>query len=460
VSRHPSIAAAACDVAGDESLQYPGRVAAGRPRLTNPRRILLGDADAFYVAIARLVDPEGAGRARYLIVGGRTRGVVCSASYEARAMGVRSAMPISRARRLCPQALCVPVPFALAGRKSKEIRAVLERFTPIVQAASIDEWYLDLTGTEALYGHRTLDAVARDIRRAVCDATGLVVSFGGGTSRLLAKLAVERAKPKPGTAATGVFVVPAGGEADFLATVALGDIPMVGPRFRTRLEALGLRTVPDVLPRTMADLERMLGQHGGRWLYERVRGIDGSHVAERDFAKSISREETFARDIADADQLETELVRLVTRLAADLRRHGLAARRISIKLRDADFRTRGASRTLPVPVVTDRAILNTGRALLAKLRAAKRTPSRLLGVALSGLEEPNIDTQLSLFDDAPAVEEETTRDRALARAVDRVRAKFGAAALGPARLTEPPTPATRRPSSARAGRQAGRERQR
>lgn len=170
---------------------------AERPSLR--RRILLADADAFFVAVARLVDPEGAGKAKLLIVGGApgSRGVVCSASYEARRHGVRSAMPISRALRLCPRAVCVPVPRGACGRKSREIAAVLKRFAPIVQGASIDEWYLDLTGTEGVYRGRTLEEVALAMRAAVLDETGLTVSFGGGTSRLVAKLAVELAKSKP-----------------------------------------------------------------------------------------------------------------------------------------------------------------------------------------------------------------------------------------------------------------------
>jgi len=146
------------------------------------RRILLADADAFFAAVARLVDPEGAGRARLLIVGGApgSRGVVCSASYEARQFGVRSAMPISRALRLCPDALCVPVPRAACSKKSREIAATLERFAPVVECASIDEWYLDLTGTERLYAGRTIEDVALAIRAAVLAETGLTVSLGGG----------------------------------------------------------------------------------------------------------------------------------------------------------------------------------------------------------------------------------------------------------------------------------------
>src|SRR5689334_2852368 len=177
-----------------------------------PRRILLVDADAFFVAVARLVDPEGAGKAPLLIVGGAagSRGVVCSASYETRKFGVRSAMPISRALRLCPDAMCVPVPRRACSAKHREIRDVLERFTPRVQGASIDEWYLDLAGTERLHGDASLATLAHRIRQSVAEATGMTVSIGGGTSKLVAKLAVERAKPKPGTGANGVHIVAPG----------------------------------------------------------------------------------------------------------------------------------------------------------------------------------------------------------------------------------------------------------
>ena len=214
-----------------------------------PRRILLADADAFFVAVARLVDPEGAGRARLLIVGGApgSRGVVCSASYEARRFGVRSAMPISRALRLCPGAMCVPVPRSACSMKSREIATVLERFAPVVECASIDEWYLDLTGTEGVYAGRTVEDVALSIRAAVQAETGLTISLGGGTSRLVAKLAVELAKSKPDRPTSGVFVVPNGDEEEFLQRFELGDLPGVGPKFRERLDRLGLRTVRDVV---------------------------------------------------------------------------------------------------------------------------------------------------------------------------------------------------------------------
>lgn len=402
-----------------------------------PRRILLVDADAFFVAVARMVDPEGAGKARLLIVGGApgSRGVVCSASYETRQYGVRSAMPIARALRLCPQAMCVPVPRGACGRKSREISAVLHRFAPIVQGASIDEWYLDLSGTEALYHGAPLDAVAHRIRDTVRAETGLSVSLGGGTNKLVAKLAVEFAKPKPGTAGNGVYIVPPGEEGRFLLQVPLADIPGVGPRLRDRLESMGLRAVPDVLAAGLPALERRLGERGGRWLFDRVRGIGSSEVVARERARSVSHEDTFAHDVDDDAALEVELVRLVTRVASDLRAKGLAARTISVKLKDADFRTRGASRTLAAPVVADRVILAIAREQLQRLRAARRTPARLLGVGLSGLGEGEDADQLLLFGEEPASDtRETARDRALSAAVDALRAKFGAGAIVPGRL--------------------------
>ena len=168
------------------------------------RRILLADADAFFVAVARLVDPEGAGRASLLIVGGApgSRGVVCSASYEARRHGVRSAMPISRALRLCPDATCVPIPRRACSNKSREIAAVLRRFAPVVECASIDEWYLDLTGADGVYPGRSLADVAASIRDAVREETGLSVSFGGGTSPTCRK--ARRRTGEAETRSTGV----------------------------------------------------------------------------------------------------------------------------------------------------------------------------------------------------------------------------------------------------------------
>jgi DNA polymerase-4 len=403
-----------------------------------PRRILLADADAFYCAVARMVDPDGAGKAKFLIVGGtrESRGVVCSASYEARRFGVRSAMPIARALRLCPQATCVPIPRRACSDKSREIRAVLEKFAPVVEGASIDEWYLDMGGTEGVYGHEPLAATARRIREAVTAVTTLSVSLGGGTSKLVAKLAVERAKPKPGTTATGIHVVEPGDEQDFLNTLDLADIPLVGPRFQERLAKLGMRRVTDVLPHDIPTLAQWLSQREAEWLYARVRGIDAREVESHGDAKSISRDETFAADIASDDELGRELLALTTRAASDLRADGLTARTVTVRIRDFDFKTRSASRTLDAPVISDRVILEVGRQLLAKLREKRRVPARLLGVALSSLAADSTADQMALFQLADERLAETNRDRILARTVDRVRAKFGDRGILPARLID------------------------
>lgn len=400
------------------------------------RRILLADADAFFVAVARMVDPEGAGKEPLLIVGGtaESRGVVCSASYETRKFGVRSAMPISRALRLCPNAMCVPVPRE-CGAKSAEIRRVLEQYAPVVEGASIDEWYLDMTGTEAVYHHEPLRATAHTIRNAVHAATGLTVSIGGGTNKLVAKLAVERAKPKLG--ADGVHIVEPGAEAAFLETFTLAELPMVGPKFQERLSKMGMTTVPDVLRHDLPTLVRWFGEREAEWLWDRVHGVSDAEVESGGDAKSISRDETFSVDIDDDIELDRELLRLVTRAAFDLRGDGLAARTITVRIRDFDFKTRSAQRTVPAPVVADRVIMGVAKELLRKLRRSRRVPARLLSVGLSSFTtDPRAD-QLALFGEQKAVDPlaETDKDRMVARTVDKVRERFGARGILPASLT-------------------------
>jgi DNA polymerase-4 len=397
------------------------------------RRIFLVDADAFFVAVARLVDPEGAGKAPYLLVGGSAegRGVVCSASYEARKFGVRSAMPMSQALRLCPDAMCVPVPGKACRTKHGEIRAVLERYAPVVQAASIDEWYLDLAGTEALYEGASLKVIGHRMRDAVIADTGMTVSIGGGTSKLIAKLAAERAKPRPENGADGVNIIEAGAEGEFMQLLALAEIPGIGPKTTSRLAERGLRTVKDVLTLDEAALSRLVGPRDAAWLAERVRGHDSGHVTERESAKSISRDETFAKDINDDVVLEGELTELVGRAAADLRSDALTARTITVRIRDKDFTTRQASRTVDESLESDRAIFAVARQLLAKLRTARRVPARLLGVGLSNFTVPPA-KQLTLFDKQSGAIE-TKRDREVSRAMDVVRMKFGREAIAPGR---------------------------
>jgi DNA polymerase-4 len=408
-----------------------------RPDPSVNRRILLADADAFFVAVARMVDPDGAGQAPLLIVGGsrESRGVVCSASYETRKFGVRSAMPISRALRLCPDAMCVPVPRKACSEKSREIRSALSRFAPVVEGASIDEWYMDLAGTEGIYHNEPLETTAHRMRAAVKEDTGLSVSIGGGTNKLVAKLAVERAKPKPGTDADGVLVVAAGSEAAFLGTFTLAELPMVGPRFQERLAERGMRTVMDVRRHTLDDLRMLIGAREAEWLWNRAHGVDHAAVEGGGEAKSISRDETFSEDLSDDRDIERELLALVTRAAFDLRGDGMTARTITVKIRDMDFRTRSAQRTLLEPVVSDRVIYRVARELLHKLRAARRIPARLLGVSLSSLAYDPLADQLALFASADPLSE-TNRDRDLARAVDRVREKFGPGGIIPATLSQ------------------------
>jgi DNA polymerase-4 len=421
------------------------------------RRILLSDTDAFFTQCARAADPEGAGRARLLIVGGSVegRGVVTSASYEARQFGVRAGMPTALALRRCPGALLAPVPRDLVARKSREIFAVLARFAPVFEPASVDEAYLDLTGTEAVYRDETLAETAHRIRRAVQDETGFGVSLGGGTSKLVAKMAVELAKPKPGTdgitEGTGVFVVPPGGEAAFMRRFALADIPGVGPAFADKLARLGLRTVDDAVAHGRGALCGLLGARAGAWLDDRARGVDVRPVAPRERAKSTSREDTFARDLSDEGQIAGELARLVERVVADLRGDHHTARRVTVKVKAADFTVRTASRTLAEPVQTTAAVHPVARALLARLRQGWRPPVRLVGVALE-LLAPVGETaaQLSMFDAAPGdpvpndAGTETERDRRLASAVDAIRGRFGRDAVRPA--SHAPTPPSLPPS--------------
>jgi DNA polymerase-4 len=392
------------------------------------KRILLADADAFYVSVARLVDPDGAGKAPLLIVGGSPsgRGVVTSASYEARAFGVHSAMPMARAIRLCPKATIVPVSWEACSEKSHKIREVLKRHAPVVESASIDEFYCDLSGTERLYNDESLEVTARRMRKAVLEETQLSVSIGGGTSRVIAKMAAGIAKPG------GVHVVPAGDEETFMRRFALGDIPFVGKRFMERLGRYNLKTVPEALAAGQANLRSWLGEREGAWLWDRIRGIDSAVVVSGGDPKSISRDETFPMDIDDDELLKGELIRLVDRAAGDLREDDLLARTVTVRLRDDDFTDRQASRTLEGPVLSDRAILRVARELLQRLRKARPVPARLLGVALSSLVREDGPAQLSLL---PAVAErgtETDKDRAVARVVDKLREKLGdeAIALG------------------------------
>jgi len=400
-------------------------------------RILLVDADAFFVAVARSVDPAGAGAAALLIVGGRpgSRGVVCSASYETRAFGVRSGMPISQALRLCPAATCVPVPRTACADTSRAIRRVLDNFTPLVETASIDEWYLDLSGTEALYHHEPIGDTARRIRDEVFAQTGMRVSIGVGPNKLVAKLAAERAKPKPGARATGVHVVDEADVLDFMRTLDLGEIPGIGPKLQEKLASVGLKAVRDVLDADAASLARWLGRETAYRVLRKARGESDAAVEPRAPAKQVSREETFDRDIADAAALRRELQILAHRVASDLRGDGLEARTVTVKVRDLQFATRTMSRTFDAPISSDGAIAAAADELLRALRKEWSAPVRLAGVALSNFTPARDAEQLGIFGGGDAAGAsassggESLRDRELSRAVDRVREKFGDSAI-------------------------------
>ncbi len=406
--------------------ETPEHAVVDQPR---ERRILLVDCDAFFVQVARLEDPEGAGKARLLIVGGSPsgRGVVTSASYGARAFGVRSAMPTAQALRLCPQATVASVPRGSVTRRSREVRAVLEELAPVVQAASVDEFYLDLSGTERLFADETLEQTAWRIREAVLERTDISVSLGGGTRRVIAKLATTKAKP------AGVHIVPPGGEQDFLNGLDLADLPGVGPSLVQALKKKGLVRVEDAMQVQPEWLEAWFGQRRGAWLYRRMRGMDNSRVDPAERRKSISSERTFFEDVSDDDDLERRLLELANSVGASLRKRDFRARTVTVKLRDHDFQTRQHSRTVPEAIESNTAIYEVSRELLRELRSSRRVPARLLGVGLTGLVAADAAHQLGLFEEE-AVAGETERERNVSRVVDAIADRFGQGAVVPGRM--------------------------
>lgn len=393
------------------------------------RRILHIDVDAMFVQCAVLADPERLAGEPLILVGGSPegRGVVTSASYGCRAFGVRGAMPTATALRLCPEAIVVRTPGEMIRRKSRELRDLLPRWSPVGGMASVDEAYLDLSGTEALYRDETLEATARRIQTEIREATGLDVSTGGGTNRLVAKLATSFAKP------AGVFIVPPGEEDAFVGRLRLDDLIGVGPSLLADLNRRGVTTMSALRALDLATLESWWGPDRARWLWRRCRGIDGSPVSQRVKSKSVSSETTFARDRSDRVEIERALLGRVVDACASLRKQGYFARTITVKLRDAEFRDRSRGRTLAEPVQTDRVVYAVARELLEDLRRGHPARQyRLVGLSLSNLERSPDPEQAALLDLVPPLEE--ARDRDLAAAIDRIRARHGRV-IGPGGVT-------------------------
>jgi DNA polymerase IV len=396
------------------------------------RRILHVDVDAMFVQCAVLADPEGLAGESLILVGGTPegRGVVASASYGCRAFGVRSAMPTATALRLCPAARVVKVPREMVRDRSRALGSILRNWAPVAVMASVDEAYLDLTGTEALYRQASLEEIARAIQAEVGSVVGLDVSIGGGSNRLVAKLATSFAKPK------GVFVVPPGQEEEFVGRLEPGDLLGVGPAFLEEMRRRGITSMAALRALDEATMASWWSPDRARWLWRRCRGVDDSPVEEDDVTRSVSSETTFSRDLSDTRELEAALLAQVVDAALALRGKGLFARTITVKLRDADFRDRSRGRTLEEPVHTESAIFRIARELLADLRKQRHTSARLIGVALTGLSASGEVAQRTLLDVAPPAE--TERERALARAADTVRARFGSTALRPGSMFAPP----------------------
>jgi len=387
------------------------------------RTILHCDLDAFYASVEQRDHPEYRGKP--VIVGGgpTERGVVSAASYEAREYGVHSAMPLREAGKRCPHGIFVPGNFEAYEVASDAVMALFAERTPLVEPISLDEAFLDVTGTAHLFGGP--EACARDLKRAVREQVGLVLSVGMASNKLCAKVASDLRKPD------GFVIVPRGGEAAFLAPLPLARLWGVGPKTRAVLEDLGMRTIGDLANADPALLEARLGEHGST-IALRAKGIDEDRevVADPGDPKSIGHAHTFDRNTLDRAQIESTLLRLAEGVGRRLRKHRLRGRTVELQLRVAPFETRTRQRTLSEPTSDDLAIFEAARALLRDALAADRdagrvSPVRLVGVTMSGLVGGE---QLDLFTGA--------RMSRLNAALDAVRTRFGDGALDRASARE------------------------
>lgn len=366
------------------------------------------DLDAAFCQAAYRQWPQELAGVEYLVVGGHPerRGVVTSATYPCRALGIHSGMAMKTAVGLAPHAVVTPVPWRMVKRLSRHFFAVVSRFGARAERASIDEGYLLLppdAGDPEAYAHLVRDTVR--------DEVGVTCSLGVSRLRFTAKMATSRAKP--GRGGTGVYVVPAGAEYEFVGRHAPGDIPYVGPALVEALARRGVTKVESIRRIDLATLRLWLGPARAQFLYDRVRAIDPAGVAEgEEGRKSVSAEQTFERDLRDLRDLERELAELVADVGRTLRREGLFARTVGVKVRGIDFRDAARHRTLPQFVTTDAGILRVAAELLRELRQGQTGWVRLLGVTLSGLQGPGAVEQLTLDPVVAPMESEEERRHA------------------------------------------------
>lgn len=377
-----------------------------------PRAIIHVDLDAFYASVEQLRRPELRGRP--IIVGGAgdegERGVVSAASYEARRYGVHSAMPLSRARRLCPHAVVLPVDFSAYRSASRAVFAIASELTPQLEPLSLDEAYLDVTGSIVRLGPP--DTMALTLRDRIALECGLDASCGVATSKLVAKVASDLRKPR------GMVVVAPGDEAAFLAPLPLRRLPGLGPAAERALSGLGVSTLGQLAAFPLPALRRRLGDHPATSLSERARGVDRSPVVPPERPKSVSREETFAADVTDRADLHKHLRACAADVGRRLRNGHWTARTATLKLRYSDFTTVSRQLTWPTPQQGDVAVADAAVWLFDD--AWSGAPVRLLGLGVSGIVDA---AQLDLFDPGG-----TSRNARLDVTLDALRERFGDAA--------------------------------
>ena len=381
--------------------------------------ILHLDMDAFFASVEQHDDPSLKGRP--VIIGHDHRGVVSAASYEARVFGVRSAMPVSEARRRCPQGVFLPGNRRRYSEVSRIVMATLGQFSPLVEPASIDEAYVDITGSQTLFGPP--ETLARTIKQAIRQATGLPCSVGVAPVKFIAKIASDYDKPD------GLTIVTPETALDFLGPLPVGKIPGVGKRASETLARLGIRVVADIRRYP----PEFLARHCGKWglaLHDKAHAKGSTTVCPDRQAKSVSAENTFDADTADRDLLAAWLLRQAERVGRELRREGLRGRTVTLKLKFNTFKQITRSRTLPEAIDSDGVIFETARQLLDAEPLPQ--PLRLIGLGVSQFgEQPR---QLTLF--ASQEQHETRHNANIDAALDRIRDKFGRAAIIRGRLFE------------------------